>query len=59
MVNNTTKINKANNYLSAQSIVPEKTMTYSDVNPDPGLGQAQNKTNFLTYLPSGMHDSVE
>ena len=59
MVNNASKINKTNNYLSAQSIVPEKTMTYSDVNSVPGLGQTQNKTNFLTYLPSGMHDGVE
>ena len=45
MVNNASNFNKTNNYLSAQAIVPDKTMTYSDVNSDPGLGQAQNKTN--------------
>jgi hypothetical protein len=38
MVNNSTNINKTNNYLSPQIIEHIKTMTYGTRNPDSGLG---------------------
>ena len=36
-----TNINKTNNYISFQMIEKEKTTTYVDGNPVPGLGLAQ------------------
>jgi len=41
MVNNSTNINKSNNYLSPQ-IIEHKKITTNDIgNPCPGWGQAQ------------------
>jgi len=44
MVNNSTNINKTNNYLSPQFIehLKKKTTTYDIGNPSPGLEQTQN-----------------
>ena len=49
MVNNSTKINKMNNYLSPQTTEHKNTMTYVVGNPSLGLGQAQ-KCGGLTRL---------
>ena len=49
MVNNSTKINKMNNYLSSQTTEHKNTMTYVVGNPSLGLGQAQ-KCGRLTRL---------
>ena len=40
IVNNSTNIDKTNNYLSSE-IEHKNIKTYDDWNPDPGLGQVQ------------------
>ena len=54
MINNSTNINKSNNHLSHSLNTKNKTMTYSDVNPGPRLGQEQKcgrvKPNVYIWL---------
>jgi hypothetical protein len=42
MVNNSTNINKTNNYLLLQTIFQQKTAAYGVENPGSDLGQASN-----------------
>ena len=48
MVNNSSNINKTNNYLSTQAIEQNKTLWHGFGNPGPALGHTQ-KVLFIPY----------